>query len=76
MIRFGPSGNSDEFYQEGYKSTFQAMKWVHDKGLTAYEYSFGRGVRMGEKSAAEWGERPREKVTVMPGRRGKRGARG
>ena len=29
-----------------------------------------------ENPAAEWGERPREKVTVMPGRRGKRGAAG
>lgn len=31
MIRFGPSGNSKEFYNEGYKSTFQAMKWISRK---------------------------------------------
>ena len=49
MIRFGPSGNSKEFYDEGYKSTFQAMKWISEKGLTAYEYSFGRGVRIGRR---------------------------
>ncbi|MFR9206847.1 MAG: TIM barrel protein [Lachnospiraceae bacterium] len=65
MIRFGPSGNSDEFYQEGYKSTFQAMKWVHDKGLTAYEYSFGRGVRMGEQSAAQLREEARKYDVVL-----------
>ncbi len=53
MIKFGPSGNSKEFYDAGYKSTFQAMGWISAMGLTAYEYSFGRGVRMGEASAAQ-----------------------
>ena len=51
MIRFGPSGNSQAFYDAGYKSTWQAMKWVSDLGLTAYEYSFGRGVRLSEAAA-------------------------
>ena len=51
MIRFGPSGNSIAFYDEGYKHTYEAMKWVADMGLNAYEYSFGRGVRIKEESA-------------------------
>ena len=51
MIRFGPSGNSAEFYEAGYKHTYEAMKWIAEKGLTAYEYSFGRGVRIGEATA-------------------------
>ncbi|MEG2202814.1 MAG: TIM barrel protein [Christensenellaceae bacterium] len=56
-IRFGPAGNSDAFVQEGYKHTFQAPKWISDKGLDAFEYSFGRGVKLkeetGEKIAQE-----------------------
>lgn len=51
MIKFGPSGNSQAFYDAGYKSTFQAMKWVAEQGLTAYEYPFGRGVRISESAA-------------------------
>ena len=51
MIRFGPSGNSAEFYDEGHKHTYEAMKWVAERGLNAYEYSFGRGVRIGEPTA-------------------------
>ncbi|MEA5059798.1 MAG: TIM barrel protein [Candidatus Pelethousia sp.] len=50
-IRFGPSGNSDSFYQQGYKSTAEAPAWLQALGLDAFEYSFGRGVRMGEDTA-------------------------
>jgi deoxyribonuclease-4 len=46
MIRFGPSGNSDEFYAQGYKHTSEAMQWISGMGLSAFEYSFGRGVRL------------------------------
>lgn len=52
MILFGPSGNSEQFYEEGFKHTYEAMAWVAGMGLNAYEYSFGRGVRIGEKTAA------------------------
>jgi deoxyribonuclease-4 len=50
-IRFGPSGNSDLFYEQGFNSTVQAPEWLHSLGLDAYEYSFGRGVRLGEEKA-------------------------
>ena len=53
MIRFGPSGNSDLFYEQGYKHTWQAFAWLHAMGLTAFEYSFGHGVRMKEETAAQ-----------------------
>ncbi len=52
MILFGPSGNSEQFYEEGFKHTYEAMAWVAGMGLNAYEYSFGRGVRIGEQTAA------------------------
>jgi len=51
MIKFGPSGNSQNFYDAGYKSTWQAMEWISAQGLNAYEYPFGRGVRISEAAA-------------------------
>lgn len=59
MIKFGPSGNSDSFYAQGGKRTAEAMKWVHDMGLNAYEYSCGKGVRISDETAAEIGEQAR-----------------
>ena len=51
MIKFGPSGNSESFYEAGYSHTEQAAKFVRDRGLDCFEYSFGRGVRMSEDTA-------------------------
>lgn len=51
MILFGPSGNADSFYAEGFKSSLDAPKWLKNKGLTAYEYSFGRGISLSEEMA-------------------------
>lgn len=56
MIKFGPSGNDEEFYAAGYKHTEQAAKYVREKGLDCFEYSFGRGVNMGEGKAISIGE--------------------
>lgn len=56
MIKFGPSGNSESFYEEGYKNTIQAAKWVKDKGLNAFEYSFGKGYILSSETAKEIGE--------------------
>ena len=49
--RFGPAGNGDAFYAAGKKSTVQAPEWLHQLGLTAYEYQCGRGVRISDESA-------------------------
>jgi len=55
-IRFGPSGNSDAFYKQGYKHTWQAPEWLHSLGLNAFEYSFGHGVRIRTEMAKRIGE--------------------
>ncbi len=56
-MRFGPSGNSESFFVQGHKSTIEQPKWLFDNfGLDAFEYSFGRGVRITEKSARQIGE--------------------
>ena len=51
MIRFGPAGNSDSFYAQGFKASWQAPAWLRAMGLGAYEYSFGRGVSLSEEMA-------------------------
>ena len=56
MIKFGPSGNSESFIAEKHKSTVEAAAWCSARGLDWYEYSFGRGVNLGEDKAREIGE--------------------
>ena len=56
MIKFGPSGNCESFYAEGYSHTEEAAAFVKNRGLDCFEYSFGRGVRMSETTAISIGE--------------------
>ena len=56
MIRFGPSGNSDLFYDQGYKTSLDAPLWLKNRGLNAYEYGFTRGVRISDFVAQTLGE--------------------
>ncbi len=56
MIKFGPSGNSESFYNEGHKSTLEMPKWVRERGLDLFEYSFGKGVLIGEQTAKAIGD--------------------
>jgi deoxyribonuclease-4 len=56
MIKFGPSGNCESFYAEGYSHTEEAAAFVKNRGLDCFEYSFGRGVRMSESTAISIGE--------------------
>lgn len=51
MIKFGPSGAPTRFYDEGHKSTEEMPLWVKQNGLDCFEYSFGRGVNLGEAKA-------------------------
>ncbi len=55
MIKFGPSGNCESFYAEGYAHTEQSAEFVKNRGLDCFEYSFGRGVRMTEEKARSIG---------------------
>ena len=56
MIKFGPSGNCESFYAEGYSHTEESASFVKRRGLDCFEYSFGRGVRMSEDKAISIGE--------------------
>ena len=56
MIKFGPSGNSESFYNAGYKHSEQSATYVKNMGLDIFEYSFGRGVLMSEQKALSIGQ--------------------
>ena len=58
--RFGPAGNSDAFYEQGFKATIQAPGRLQSIGLDAYEYQCGRGVMLGEETARALGEKARQ----------------
>lgn len=58
-IRFGPAGNSDQFSEEGRSSSLEAPAWVAERGLDAYEYQCGHGVRISEEMARKMGEEAR-----------------
>ena len=51
MIKFGPSGNSDDFRAAGYQKTEDSAAWVKNMGLDCFEYSFGRGVNLSDDKA-------------------------
>lgn len=55
MVRFGPAGNDSEFYASGAKSTSEAPKWLCERGLNAYEYQGGNGIRISEEKARNIG---------------------
>ncbi len=56
MVKFGPAGNCQMFYDYGYKNTVQMPEFLNKIGLDAYEIQCGRGVRMKQESAIELGE--------------------
>lgn len=60
MVLFGPSGCGEEFYNEGRKGILEVPKWLKERGLDAYEYSFGHGYQMTSDLAMQAGEKFRE----------------
>ena len=56
MIWFGPSGNSDSFYEEGNKNSWQMPAWLRDKGLNAYEYQCNKGTNIKMETSVKIGE--------------------
>ncbi len=60
-IKFGASGNSESFYNAGFKHTEQTPAYLEKFGLDCFEYSFGRGVRITDEKALSIAEKFREK---------------
>lgn len=55
MIKFGVAGNSTSFYDEGHQTTTEAAAWCKSRGIDMFEYSFGKGIIMSDKTAFEMG---------------------
>lgn len=49
MIKFGPGGNDEIYYKQGFKTTYQYMKHLNQVGLNLYEYECTRGVNISDK---------------------------
>ncbi len=62
---FGPGGNSLSFYAEGHKSTIEAPAFVREKGLDAYEYEAGKGLRTSEETLRAIGEEAKKHGILM-----------
>ena len=56
MIKFGPSGNSIAFSEAGHSKSEESAVWVKEKGLSCFEYSFGRGVNLSNERAESIGK--------------------
>ncbi len=53
FAKFGPAGNSDSFYKDGFKDSKDMPGWLSKKGLDAYEYQCGNGVRCSDATAEQ-----------------------
>ena len=62
---FGPGGNSESFYDEGYKSTLEAPKWLAERGLDAYEFEAGNGLRASAETLSKIGAAAKEQGILM-----------
>ena len=62
---FGPGGNSESFYEEGFKSTLQAPSWLKARGLDAYEYQAGNGLTASDATLAAVGKKAAEHGILM-----------
>ncbi len=61
----GPAGNCEEFYETGHKSSLEAPEWVSQKGLGAYEYQCGKGVKISLEAAKKLGERAKNAEVAL-----------
>jgi deoxyribonuclease-4 len=56
VIWFGPSGNSESFYREGNRHSWQMPRWLKKMGLNAYEYQCNKGTNIKKETAEKIGE--------------------
>ncbi|MBN2880202.1 MAG: TIM barrel protein [Clostridia bacterium] len=62
---FGPAGNSEMFYNAGYKKSADMPAFLKNVGLDWYEYPCGRGVNVGEATASSIGYNARKNGIKM-----------
>ena len=64
-VKFGPAGQCGKAKELKIKSTLQYLDYVDQIGLSAFEYSCGRGVNIGEKTARQLGEKAKKLGIAM-----------
>ena len=52
---FGTAGCCEDFFDSGNKSALTAPKWLADNGLDCFEYQCGRGVKISDDAAYDFG---------------------
>jgi len=62
---FGPAGNSEMFYNAGFKKSVDMPAFLKNVGLEWYEYPCGRGVNVGEATASSIGYNARKNGIKM-----------
>ena len=62
---FGVGGNSESFYDEGKKHTYEAPAWLQGRGLDAYEYQAGNGLTAGDASLKRVGDEAKKAGILM-----------
>lgn len=65
MVLFGPSGNSESFYEQGFKHSVQMPAWLREMDLDAYEYSCTKGVKLKKETALELKENAEKNNIVL-----------
>ncbi len=65
QVKFGPSGNGDLFYEKGFKHSYEMPSFLRSLGLTAYEYSFGRGANISDETASVIGKNCKEQGITL-----------
>ncbi len=62
---FGPGGNSDSFYEAGHKATVESPAWLRERGLDAYEFEAGSGLRTSDATLSAIGRAASENGILM-----------
>ena len=56
MVKFGTAGLDENFSLQGHKKTIEVPTYLSNMGLDAFEYQCGRGVKIKEAAAIEFGK--------------------
>ena len=67
-VSFGPAGEIPDSLLPGAQVLSGGPGWIRAFGLDAYEYQCGKGVSVGRRPPASWGERPEGGHPPLPPR--------
>lgn len=65
MVKFGMAGLDLNFTLQGHKKTIEVPAYLSNMGLDAFEYQCGRGVKIKEAAASEFGKAAAEKGITL-----------